>query len=61
MYFPLARVVSAVLFLLAFANEASAFWRLPCRGRTGVARIDPLANFGRVGDHAHVIHGGGSK
>lgn len=37
----------------------SAFWRLPCRGRTGVARLDPIVDPGEISPHVHVIHGGG--
>ena len=29
------------------AGGVDAFWRMPCKGRTGLARIDPLVNFGR--------------
>ncbi|KAI9820494.1 MAG: hypothetical protein M1826_000893 [Phylliscum demangeonii] len=47
-------IVSLVLFL----TGADAFWRLPCRGRIGVGRIDPLVDFGAVGEHAHALHGG---
>lgn len=42
---------------LAFAVQVTAFWRMPCRGRTGVARIDPLISPGTSAEHAHVIHG----
>ncbi|PGG99031.1 hypothetical protein AJ80_09421 [Polytolypa hystricis UAMH7299] len=38
--------------------SALGFWRLPCRGRLGTARIDPLVNPGEIAPHAHVIHGG---
>ena len=41
--------------------SAEAFWRLPCQGRTALARIDPLVNYGVIADHAHAIHGGSSK
>lgn len=44
--------------LLLTAGQVSAFWRLPCRGRLGVARIDPLMDFGIAGSHAHSIQGG---
>lgn len=46
--------------LAASVTGADAFWRLPCRGRLGVARIDPLMNFGTIADHAHSIQGGGA-
>ncbi|KAL2363450.1 hypothetical protein RJZ56_003620 [Blastomyces dermatitidis] len=41
----------------ATISPALAFWRLPCRGRLGVARLDPLVNPGAISSHAHVIHG----
>lgn len=53
----------SIIFTAVFAatiSPALAFWRLPCRGRLGVARLDPLVNPGAVSSHAHVIHGAGS-
>jgi hypothetical protein len=47
--------------LTIFPNFTNAFWRLPCRGRLGVARLDPLMDPGEVASHAHTIHGAGSK
>ncbi|KAI9722984.1 MAG: hypothetical protein M1812_001433 [Candelaria pacifica] len=47
--------LTAIALLLTSVN---AFWRLPCQGRSALARIDPLVNYGTVGDHAHAIHGG---
>jgi len=47
--------------LTIFPTFTNAFWRLPCRGRTGVARLDPIVNPGEVSGHAHAIHGGGSE
>ena len=44
---------------LALAGQAAAFWRLPCRSQTGVARIDPLVDPGSIADHVHTIAGGG--
>ncbi|KAK2767931.1 hypothetical protein FQN53_006411 [Emmonsiellopsis sp. PD_33] len=43
--------------LAAAVAPAAAFWRLPCQGRLGVGRIDPLVNPGELSSHAHVIHG----
>ena len=51
----------SVTLTLAAVQTVHGFWRLPCPGRTIVARIDPLAQFSRVGEHAHVVHGGNSK
>jgi len=46
--------------LLAFINPVDAFWRMPCRARSGLARLDPLMNPGEIADHLHAIHGGSS-
>ncbi|RYP67675.1 hypothetical protein DL770_008571 [Monosporascus sp. CRB-9-2] len=35
----------------------SAFWRMQCKGRTGLARIDPIMDFGVVSTHVHALHG----
>lgn len=51
----------ALAVFLAFSPFSDAFWRLPCRARSGAARIDPLMAFGTIGDHVHVIHGSGGK
>lgn len=55
---PKLAVLTAFTLLL---SSAEAFWRLPCQGRSALARIDPLVNYGTVADHAHAIHGGNSK
>jgi hypothetical protein len=47
--------------VLAYAATVAAFWRMPCRSSTGIARIDPIVNPGTVADHAHMIFGGGSQ
>ncbi|KAJ5980903.1 hypothetical protein N7481_008201 [Penicillium waksmanii] len=54
------RRMAVLLASLAAFPVADAFWRLPCRGRTGVARLDPIVDPGEVSSHVHVIHGGGS-
>lgn len=51
-------VTIAVALLVSTVN---AFWRMPCRGRTDLARIDPIVDFGEVSAHAHTLHGGSSK
>ncbi|KAI9047200.1 hypothetical protein LZ554_008654 [Drepanopeziza brunnea f. sp. 'monogermtubi'] len=52
------RAVPVVATLLAgLIGSAHGFWRMPCRGRTAVARIDPLVSPGKAAHHAHVIHG----
>ncbi|KAG9230027.1 hypothetical protein BJ875DRAFT_169743 [Amylocarpus encephaloides] len=48
----------ALLPLIAFSTVATAFWRMPCQARSGLARIDPLVSPGTIGEHAHAIHGG---
>lgn len=47
-----------LLFNLGCAN---AFWRLLCDGSVGLARMDPLMNYGEVSDHVHSIKGGSGK
>jgi hypothetical protein len=42
---------------LAAASGARAFWRMECRGRLDVARIDPLVTPGQAAMHAHSLHG----
>lgn len=42
-------------------GQASAFWRMECRGVSGQARLDPLMSPGEVGEHAHEIFGSGGK
>ncbi|KFY82050.1 hypothetical protein V500_10863 [Pseudogymnoascus sp. VKM F-4518 (FW-2643)] len=39
------------------AGSAEAFWRMECRGRSGLARLDPLVNPGVASTHAHTIFG----
>ncbi|KAG0642261.1 hypothetical protein HOY80DRAFT_917857 [Tuber brumale] len=51
-------MLNLLVLLSLFALEASAFWRLPCRQSLTVERIDPLTQFGLVGEHVHTIHGG---
>ncbi|KAF7853657.1 hypothetical protein EAF04_010648 [Stromatinia cepivora] len=43
--------------LAGLASNVDAFWRLPCRSRSGLARIDPLVNPGAIAQHAHAVHG----
>ncbi|PYH90916.1 hypothetical protein BO71DRAFT_461155 [Aspergillus ellipticus CBS 707.79] len=53
------RNVAIVVCLAALSGVADAFWRLPCRGRSGVARMDPLMASGKPSDHVHAVHGSG--
>ncbi|KAF2208667.1 hypothetical protein CERZMDRAFT_107381 [Cercospora zeae-maydis SCOH1-5] len=45
---------------LALAGNVAAFWRMPCRSHTGIARMDPLVDPGRLADHAHIVFGSGN-
>ena len=54
------RVAKAIVFLLSFGS-ANAFWRLECGGSVGLARMDPLMDFGSLSDHVHSIKGGSGK
>ncbi|EME42972.1 hypothetical protein DOTSEDRAFT_72402 [Dothistroma septosporum NZE10] len=51
---------STTLAALALAGNAAAFWRMPCRSHTGIARMDPLVAPDSVADHSHIIFGGGN-
>ncbi|KAF8848886.1 hypothetical protein BDZ45DRAFT_753337 [Acephala macrosclerotiorum] len=46
----------ALVFTL-FGLQVSAFWRMPYRARSGLARIDPFVSNGTISEHAHAIHG----
>ncbi|KKK17434.1 hypothetical protein P175DRAFT_0532474 [Aspergillus ochraceoroseus IBT 24754] len=46
-----------VASLIAFSGVTDAFWRLPCHGRSGLARIDPLVSPGEPSYHVHTVHG----
>jgi hypothetical protein len=54
----IATISAAVAVLSGTAN---AFWRMDCHSRTGLARIDPLVEKGKVANHGHAIHGGNGK
>lgn len=43
-----------------FAGLSDAFWRLPCRGNTGIARLDPLVDAGKLSYHLHSVQGSGN-
>ncbi|GAW12370.1 hypothetical protein ANO14919_017360 [Xylariales sp. No.14919] len=45
------------LAILGMSSVTEAFWRMECRGSTGVARVDPIVDFGKVSGHAHTVHG----
>ena len=38
-------------------GSAHAFWRMECPGRVGLARMDPIVNFGDTSAHAHSVFG----
>ncbi|KAF3022901.1 hypothetical protein E8E14_000378 [Neopestalotiopsis sp. 37M] len=50
------RLLSSMAMLGALGT-ANAFWRMECRGRTALARIDPIVNFGETATHVHTLHG----
>lgn len=52
--------LSLVAYLAVFSGVADAFWRLPCRGRSGAARMDPLMSPGEPSYHVHSVHGSSS-
>lgn len=54
-------MIKNIITAAAAFGTASAFWRMECRGRVGLARIDPMVSPGEVAQHAHVIHGSSGK
>lgn len=57
-------MASKTFFLFAFLGifrAVSAFWRMECHGRAGVARIDPIMDAGVISPHVHVVHGSSGK
>lgn len=53
----MASKIFSTLLLLSTIGDALAFWRMECRGRTGLARIDPIMDAGLVSPHIHTVHG----
>ncbi|KAF8848098.1 hypothetical protein BDZ45DRAFT_698671 [Acephala macrosclerotiorum] len=51
------RIAVTLAGLFLFGDGADAFWRMPCRARSGLARIDPLVSNGTISEHAHALHG----
>ena len=52
---------SIFLVVSLLALEATAFWRLPCRQRLILERVDPIDTPGSIAKHVHTIHGGNGK
>ncbi|KAI1812874.1 hypothetical protein GGS20DRAFT_513114 [Poronia punctata] len=50
------KALTALAFL-GLSSVTEAFWRMECRGSTGVARVDPIVDFNKVAAHAHAVHG----
>ena len=42
-------------------GSAHAFWRMECPGRVGLARMDPIVDFGETSAHAHSVFGSSGK
>ena len=55
----LANPALTAFFLLIRLSDA--FWRLECDGSVGLARLDPLMDFGGLSDHVHTIKGGSGE
>ncbi|KAI0443901.1 hypothetical protein F4803DRAFT_287540 [Xylaria telfairii] len=47
----------ATLAIIGMSSVTDAFWRMECRGSTGLARIDPIVDLGKISPHAHTVHG----
>lgn len=54
------KALAAFALFNAF-DGASAFWRMECRGRAGLSRIDPIMDFSVPSTHVHSIHGSSGK
>ena len=54
-------VTSITAAVALLSGAADAFWRMECKSRLGLARLDPVVEPDEVASHAHVIHGGSSK
>lgn len=52
------RFSEVAVALVAFSGAADAFWRMPCRGRTALGRIDPIMDVGKPAKHSHTLQGG---
>ena len=62
----LVRGQSNTMTCVAFPNNGAtgvpkSFWRLPCRGQSGIGRVDPLMDPGGPGSHVHTIAGGNGE
>ncbi|KAI1305715.1 hypothetical protein F5Y03DRAFT_150063 [Xylaria venustula] len=49
--------ILAALAILGMSSVTEAFWRMECRGVSGVARIDPIVDFNKISGHSHTVHG----
>ncbi|KAI1917975.1 hypothetical protein LOZ61_000089 [Ophidiomyces ophidiicola] len=54
------KFMAMIAVVLTMVAPVLGFWRLPCRGVLGVARMDPIFEPGRPSPHAHSIVGGGN-
>lgn len=57
-------MIDKAFFAIALSSAftgVSAFWRMECRGRTSVALVDPIMDFGKAATHAHSLHGSSGK
>ncbi|KAK7510427.1 hypothetical protein IWZ03DRAFT_77820 [Phyllosticta citriasiana] len=53
-------LASGALAALSLTGTANAFWRMPCRGRTALERVDPIVDPGKISSHAHSVQGSGA-
>jgi hypothetical protein len=54
-------LLQTLVAMWAFTFTVNAFWRMECRGRVGLARVDPLMSPGHASQHVHAIHGSNGK
>ena len=55
------KITEVALAAAMLMGTADAFWRMECRGRSALARIDPLVNPGDFSAHAHTVAGSSGK
>ncbi|KAF1830520.1 WSC domain-containing protein [Decorospora gaudefroyi] len=51
-------VASFTAAVALLSGTTNAFWRMPCRERIGLMRLDPIVDPGTASSHGHTLHGG---
>ena len=56
-----ARGLAIGIAIAPFITGIHAFWRMECRAQSGMARVDPLVDYGQPSAHVHHVFGGNGK